>query len=256
MSDHETKEQVISKIRKLLRLAKSSNIHEAELAAEMASKLMEKWRVSAAAVTEIDDIRTGRDGVAAFEFVVPNCKMKLKWVETLGMACAMLFDGTILVNGRLHGTSWAWVGFRTEVPLMEELFLRLWENYPGIAEHDLVEAKQARRDTLIAQGVDAVVAKLSNFTPAETMKFKHGHGQGFALALWRRCDALAKARKVALQSVNTSTALVLVRDNALTEWKAKNHIRTVKRSQTQGDAGGFNSGYQRGNAIALGGALK
>ncbi len=130
MSEHESKAQVIAKIRKLLALAKSSNIHEAELAAEHASKLMEKWRVSAASVEEIDDIRTGRDGIESVHFVVPNCKMKLKWVETLGVACARLFDGTILVNGRLHGTSWNWVGFKSEIPLMQDLFNHLWSCYP------------------------------------------------------------------------------------------------------------------------------
>jgi hypothetical protein len=179
--------------------------------------------------------------------------MKLKWVETLGQACAALFDGTILVNGRLHGTSWAWVGFRSEVPLMEELFLRLWECYPGIVEHDLLEAKRNH-----AEQQQAMFGHLGltgfGFTPAQTMKFKHGHGQGFALSLYRRCDALARARKT--NATGTSTALVLVRDGAMTKFFQSRNIRTVKSKQTKGASEGFQAGYQRGNGIALGGALK
>lgn len=260
MSDnHETKAEVINKIRKLLRLSKSSNIHEAERAAEMASKLMEKWRVSAASVQEeLNDIRTGNEKIVSVGFIVPNCKMKLKWVESLGFACALLFDGTVIVNGHLHGTSWKWVGFEKEIPMMQDLFMHLWDCYPSIAETDLKIAKETHRQRKIVeydmQDDIGMSTSMFNFTPAETMKFKHGHGQGFTLALVRRCDALALARKRAVEA--TSTALVLVRDGALTKWKEDNGIRVVKQKQTQGDSRGFNAGFQRGNSIALGGALK
>ena len=42
------KQAIVEKVQKLLRLAKSSNKHEAELAAQRASEPMEKYQIDAA----------------------------------------------------------------------------------------------------------------------------------------------------------------------------------------------------------------
>jgi hypothetical protein len=50
----DTPKEIIEKLRKLLRLGESSNIHEAELAMQRAQELATKWKISLAELSEAD----------------------------------------------------------------------------------------------------------------------------------------------------------------------------------------------------------
>lgn len=240
-----TKEQIVAKIVKLLRLSKSSNQHEAELAAQRASEMMAKYQIDATDV-ETKNVQNGTDGVISSTYTVADQKMKLHWLETLAVAAAVLYDGTVLIGRGLHGTTFKFVGFRSEIPLMQAIFEHLYEAWKGFVENDLSRAKEAHDD--FTRGP---------WQPKHTMKFKHGHGQGYAESLASRCALLARDRKAKVQaSGNGCTSLVLVRDGAINLWKQQNGVKAARVQQTAGSASGYNAGHAAGRAVALGGALR
>lgn len=257
METNESKSAIIEKIQKLLRLATSSNQHEAELAAQRASDLMKKYRISSA-VLEATQINQGIDKVMEVHYRVPDLKMKYQWVVYLGWAAAKLFDGTIFTSRTLHGTAFTFVGFESEIPLMKSMFEHLLRSWEGFIERDLAEAKTVwnRRynDTIPWQ-------------PKHTMEFKLGHGQGYAYALLERCEKIAFTRNAEVAaSGNTCTALVVVRSDAVTKYTdavAKRSEEFCKRtgakkyrmSQSHGSTDGKVYGANAGNSVALGGSI-
>ena len=243
----ETKSEVILKIRKLLALSKSSNRHEAELAAQRASELMAKYQIEASAM-EVSEVQSGHDAITREDFTVPGLKMKYQWVVILGYGVAKLFDGTILTSRRLWGTSFVFIGFKSEIPLMKELFLHLYRSWEGFVEADLDRAKADRLDSIYGA---------MGWEPRDTMKFKHGHGQGYADAIFYRCVELAKERAAHLQaSGNSCTALVVVRTGALSTYLKAQHIGKGRAlRETAGSNDGRAAGHRAGSRVALGGAI-
>lgn len=256
-TNNESKSEMIEKIKKLLALSKSNNQHEAELAAKRASELMEKYQISSA-VVEASSIKSGKERVADVHFDVPDLRMKYQWVVILGQAAAKLFDGTILVNNRLHGTGFIFVGFESEIPLMREMFLHLYRSWQGFVDVDLDLAKsrhQLNRERMSVIYSDSI-DNYASWAPKDTMKFKHGHGQGYAEAIFLRCCKLAEERKAKMQAASQScTALVLVRDAEVKKFLDDRGCGTKKLKQTRGDASGYHAGARAGQSVALGGAL-
>lgn len=258
MSTEYNKSDVIEKVKKLLALSKSSNQHEAELAAQRASDLMKKYQIDAA-VVEATSIKSGKERVADVHFEVPDLRMKYQWVVTLGIAAAKLFDGTILVNGRLHGTGFVFVGFESEIPMMKEAFLHFYNAWKGFVDADLAAAKekhlarmQERKDSPSPFWLPVLP-----WAPKDTMKFKHGHGQGYADALYRRCRDVADQRNAQVQAAsNDCHALVLVRSGAITAHLAARGVKNVRLKQTAGARSGYQAGAAAGSRVALGGTLK
>ncbi len=249
----EEKLAIVEKVQKLLRLAKSTNEHEAKLAAQRASELMERYQIDAAD-TELADVQSGADTVVREHYMVQGQKMKLIWIETLAVACAKLFDGMILVDRRLHGTAFTFVGFKSDIPMMKSLFEHLYGAWSGICEADLMKEKAAWRQCNLDIYGDE---KARNWAPADTMKFKAGHGLGYATALRNRCYDLANERKAKVSAAsNTCHALVLVREDAIVRWKEQNGICSIKRQASRGSNSGQAAGYKAGMNVALGGALK
>jgi hypothetical protein len=180
---------------------------------------------------------------------------------TLGIAAAKLFDGTILVNNRLHGTGFVFVGFASEIPLMQSLFLHLYNSWKGFVEKDLEAAKAQFAERELTRADDFSFAR-GNFgprtwAPKDTMKFKHGHGQGYAEAIYLRCVTLAKERETKLNAENNDCrALVIVRGTEIKKFLDDRGTKTVKLNQTRGSNAGYSAGARAGQSVALGGALK
>lgn len=240
----EEKKAIVAKIEKLLRLSKSSNQHEAELALSRANELMQKHQIDAAEV-ETADIRSGADAVTEEVYTVKDQKMKLMWIETLANACASLFDGLILVNKQLHGTHFRFVGFKSDIPMMKALFEHLYGAWFGIVELDLAAAK-ARNDRI----------GTTVWQPKHTMKFKAGHGLGYAQALGARCLKLADERKAKVSAAsNTCLGLVLVRGEALSKWEEAHGVKRIKRKASIGSSDGRLAGFNSGMTVPMGGAL-
>jgi len=238
-----TREETLAKIKKLLALATSPNEHEAKLAAQRASELMEKYQIEEAEVLLKE---TKNDPIVEELYTVPDQKMKLNWIMSLGHGCAILFDGTVLVNKGLWGTRFTFVGHKSDIEPMKMLFEHLYRSWFSIVEADLQEAKDEN--------------ELSDYprtwTPSLTMKFKAGHGLAFAAAICSRCADLAIQRKRNVEaSSNTGTALIRVKDFALQEWKERRGIRMAKVNHSAGNYLGRQAGHRAGSNIPLGGAI-
>jgi hypothetical protein len=228
---------LIEKIRKLLVLSKSTNENEAKLAAQKASELMQKHQIDMADVL-VKEVKSEK--IVRENYEVEGLRMKYVWVETLGNAVAKLFDGFVLTTGQLHGTRFIFVGYPKDIEAMKMLFEHLYSSWLSIVEADLKEAKSLH---------------IGDWKPRDTMKFKLGHGQGYAHRIMQRCIELVRARKAAVSSSgSTGTALVVVKDQAIVEWKQQNGIKTVSRSQSTGSATGAAYGMRAGSNAALGGA--
>ena len=229
--------KIIDRIRKLLALSSSNNQHEAELAAQRASEMLEQHQLSMSDV-EVRDIERSR--VIKEEYVVGGQKMKLLWITQLARAAARLFDGEVLSYRKLHGTSFAFIGFPDDVAMMKPMFEHLYNAWFGIVEADLRAAKMEHG---------------GRWEPCDTMLFKAGHGKAYANALQCRCHDLAAERKRRVSGTAPGTALVLVKDVAIKNFGVADGWVHVKTHQSTGSESGRRYGRAAGESVALGGAL-
>ena len=232
-----TRETILSKIEKLLRLSKSDNQHEAELALARANELMTKHGI---AQTELSVEDVIGDGIQEEEYVVEGQRMKLHWITQLAFGCAKFYDGTILVNRKLHGTSFTWVGLADDILLMKATFEHLYNSWFSIVKADLATAK--RNSPFV-------------FAPKDTMKFKQGHALAYAHTLFDRMEVLKADRDKEIKQQSQSTALVVVKEQALADWKSSRGIRSSRQKISRGSAIGATYGHRSGSRVPLGGAL-
>lgn len=231
------REKIADKIRKLLALSKSDNQHEAELAAQRANELMTKHQIEMSEV-DIEDMR--KSGIVHEGFKVEGQKMKLLWVEQLAFGIALMFDSTVLINNKLHGTSFTFVGHREDIDASKALFQHLYDSWFSIVKADL---KLAKSDSL------------HRYTPADTMKFKAGHGLGYSNSIFYRCAELKRAREEQVTKTATGTELVVMKSQALAEHGRKKGWSTSKKAISSGSSMGRSMGTAAGNAVPLGGAI-
>jgi len=210
-----TDQKIIDRVRKLRALGESTNQHEAELAIARANELMEKHQLS---MTDVEVRDIDKSQIIKEDYVVDGQKMKLHWVENLAFGVAKLFDGTILVNKRLHGTSFTFVGFPDDVALMKVLFQNLYDSWGQMIMDDLNHAKS---DTL------------GCWSPSDTMKFKQGHGISYAKTIFSRCKEAARLRNDTVSGTSgTGMALVLAKDVALKDFGSQDGWTKGKARKT------------------------
>lgn len=235
------RQKLIERIQKLLALSKSENQHEAELATQRASELMEKYQIdmAEAALSEAQSEQVEHE-----YYDVPGLKMKYVWVVRLAWAAAKLYDAEVLMPRTLHKTTIHWIGYKSDIEMAKTTFEHLYRSWITFVERDLLAEKRR-------------FAEFSgSWKPRDTMKFKQGHGQGYAISLLSRAEQLAKERKNHVKaSGSTGTALVVVKDTAVMD---EVNRRKGKRNgkETTGSGAGYHAGRQAGNTVALGGNLQ
>ena len=236
---NQSQEKIAEKIAKLLRLAESPNQHEAELAAQRASELMEKYQIAMADVL-VDELQA--DGIVEERVHVDGHKRR--WIYTLAHASAKLFDGSILCLSGRRGTTIIFVGTASDISAMKEVFNHLHKSWVGIMETDLIRSKAESEE------------RGWRFTSRDTIRFKQGHGVAYSRALYSRAVDLARLRNAEVAAASsTGTSLVVLKDQALTEHMAKYGEGKPNRS-SWGSALGQECGDRAGNSIALGGAIE
>lgn len=235
----EDKDKIIERIKKLLRLSESPNENEAKAALDKANALMEEYQLS----ISVQDAKESLDEKHEWHFYeVQGLRMKYHYVVTLGWAAALLFDGGIVNNRRLHGTRFWFVSKPSDLPAMKAMFEYLWESWQSIVEKDLRVAKKDIWDN-----------HRGTFSPKDTMKFKQGHGVAFANMVWRRCKELAEERKIKVKATPVGNDLVVYNEASLEEaMKETVKYRTKVRT---GNMAGYMSGTEAGKSIPLGGAI-
>lgn len=235
------RQKLVERVQKLLALSQSPNQHEAELAAQRASELMEKYQIDMdeAALTDAKKIDVDTE-----YYEVEGLRMKYAWVTRLTWASARLFDCELMDMGGLHGVRVVFVGYPDDIAMAKSMFEYLYSSWNIFVWRDLAKAK-------------AEVKVLGrSFTPRDTMKYKLGHGQGYASALFNRVDVLVRARREKVQASGaTGTALVIVKDTGVKDKLMELGARDVKRREQRGYGTGRNDGSAAGNTVVLGGNL-
>ncbi len=209
---------IVERIRKLLALTESDNQHEAELAAQRASELLEKHQLS---MTDIDvvDVRAG--GIIQENMTVG--KMKLLWVIDLARGCAVLFDAECLGSNSLARTRMTWVGTKDDVEMAKALFEYLYTSWFTIMNIDLTQAK---------------LESLCRFEPRDTMKFKAGHGLSYAWMIQNRCHDMARARQKSVRRTTTGTELMVMKGDMIKDkFKEIGVVYGTAKKQSYGSSG-------------------
>jgi hypothetical protein len=228
------RETIIERVRKLLALSTSDNQYEAELALKKASELMEQHQLNH---VEVEIKETQLHGVTEEDYTVDGLRMKYMWVVRLGWAAAKLFDCEVADIGQLHGTRFRFIGGKSDIEMAKITFEHLYRSWQNFVERDLGEAK-----------------KMYRFQPRDTMKFKQGHGQGYASALFNRATKLVADRKAHVQATVPGRQLVVLKDQLVRQHiQGKYGLR--KSYETRGSSTGYGAGRARGNSVALGGEI-
>lgn len=228
-------EKILDKLRKLKALAdRSDNQHEAELAL---TRLNEIARQHGLSMTDVEFSEFG--DVREELYVVEGQKMKLKWIELLALGCAEMFDGMLIINGRLHGTSFSFVGFEEDIGAMKYLFEYLYRSWYSIVEVDLDKAKRDFYRT---------------FEPRDTMNFKAGHGLAYSIVIRKRVKELVDSRKIDISKFSSNGNALVIYKGAQVDDYLKDHKRVITKA-SGGSKIGQHYGNKAGESIPLGGGV-
>ena len=232
--------KIIERIEKLLRLSKSDNQHEAELAAQRASELMTKHQISMSSL-DVEEMKNETIGQNLYE----GETIKRQWVPILADACAKLFDGMVVQRGV---SKIFFVGFDEDNKAAQELFRHLYGAWDGIVNRDSKIEKLKRSDT----GLFSV-----DFSqPLNGASYPNSHGLGYANGIRSRGLELVKERKKEVQAASVAgTDLIIVKGAALRSYEAGQNWRSSRTSTNNRDRAGYSAGSTAGQSAALGGAI-
>lgn len=202
------RQKLLDRVAKLLALSRSDNQNEAELALAKANEMMQEHQI---ATSEIESDVERDEEYVQFPFAVAGTKVI--WLVILAQACAMLYDGDVINVPYVKGkTTFVFISTPSNVELMKATFVYLHKVQQTTVISDLEKYRESWRDRVGA-----------NLTPGETMKFKHGHGVGFAYAIHDKVLDLIASRKNKLkQHSSSSNALVLVQEQKLSDFMGAN----------------------------------
>ena len=114
-------QSVIEKVNKLLSLSKSSNANEAAVAAAMANKLIDQYRLSESDLSQDqDDPLVQDDGFLYETGRIVRWKSTLAYVLSKHYGCA-LFNSLILVNGR-KASRYKLIGRKSDIEITKYMF--------------------------------------------------------------------------------------------------------------------------------------
>lgn len=225
-------EKILDKIRKLLALSKSSNVHEAQLAMDKVNELLVTYQIEMSEVL-LKEAETSKASRGDDKEVSETYR---SFVGEIAQAAAYIFETSIV---RTHAQAGIYfVGLKEDVKASEILFDYLFESWKSIVSHD---AKEWKIDTY------------GNWecSQYEMKKYKIGHGQGFARVVMNRAYELAQQRKA---KVSNSTALVVVKNALIKDW-LKEHTVPGRGGNYKHQRSGYGTGLKRGKEIPLSGAL-
>lgn len=226
-------DNIKSKIEKLLRLAESSNPHEAQLASQQAEKLMIKWGIEEAELQhrqhkseEIVEVRRTYTGQFA-----------ISWVSFAHAVCNGLGGLQNLQSGGGNNRTFYTIGHKSDVDRAEMLLNSLE-----------LQAMHAEADWW------STYVRKYGMTSSEKYKTRRAFYISFAMEVKAR---LKDMRTAATQEAGTGTALVLVdRGKRVEAWVHQNRSVSARRGRGMDHSGaGFGAyaaGREAGRNASLG----
>lgn len=224
------REKLLERIRKLLALSKSSNIHEAELAMAKVNELLTEHQIAMSDVL-IKEVSTMKAVKGNHHRVSETYR---SFIATIAIAAGTLFDTRVLTQGQ---SGIRFVGLPEDITASEIMFDYLFDSWKSIVAHDTRKYKEQFPSYALGQ--------------YDIKKYKIGHGQGFSHTVNSRAAQLAYERKKSV-AASTGNQLVVLK-HQLIEDVIKDIPEANNRYKIQGI--GFREGVERGKAIPLSGAL-
>lgn len=218
------KELLADKIRKLLALSKSPNKNEAEAALAKVNELLAKYQI---AMCDVLVEEAKQDGVHKGK-VVSVSETYRSFVCTIAAAAGKMFDVKDIGTG--EQSTFYYIGQPEDIKHAEILFHHLFETWKSIVSRDTA----AWKNTFYREPAQYAVKK-----------YKIGHGQGFADAIWVRVCELVRQRQEELKKTATGTQLVVLKDQLIRTWVAENTVSSrAHKPQFSGYAEGRAAGYK------------
>lgn len=211
-------EKIVDKIRKLLALSKSSNPHEAAVALQKATALMEEH--------QIKNIELAKEAGVTHSEVESVTGQHYIWAKTLAFACAKLFDCTTINYIGMKG--FRFIGEEQNILCANQLFWHLFKAWKGMCNTDY------KRDQ-----------------PSDRKLYRKSHGLGFASVIFDRVEELTEKRHENIVK-STGTDLVVVSDAKLNNYMEENFkLKKASSRSLTTSSSGLSQGMAAGKRVNL-----
>ncbi len=206
------------KIKKLLALSQSSNLHEAEQALKKATQLMEEYQLTHQdLISDPDVTHTDKEELTQQHFI---------WARTLAYATALLFDCTTI--NYTASKTFIFVGEKHNIQSAQLMFWHLFKAWKTICNMNYKEDK-----------------------PADRKLYRRSHGLGFSSAIYKKVTELTEKRHSNILK-STGRDLVVVHDQKVEEYINKKFKLTTSRSRSITiSSNATTRGRQAGDKISL-----
>lgn len=224
-----TKEQVVSKVRKLFELSNSSNENEAALAAAKARELLSRYNMSMADLPT-EDMKTA---VSVTEASVSTGRAVRNWVKGLLIHVAYGFDCEHIIRRR-HGTNpiLTFIGTTADAEIAVYTFRFLFRELNSLVDRSLPKLKLENRfwstPSLRYAYLDGAVKRIGERFRRQADKIRTAEHHG--------CKELMLAKEQMVRSYMAETFP---------------HIKTERAKRRVISAGAFEQGYRDAASIAL-----
>lgn len=209
---------MINKIRKLLALSRSSNPHEAAVALQKATALMEEHQIKNIDLIPQQDVtHSDLEEITRQHYI---------WARLLAKSCAQLFDCTTLNYPDMR--AFRFIGSEENILCANQLFWHLFKAWKGMCANDY-----------------------KNDQPSDRKLYRKSHGIGFAHIIWERVVELTDKRHKNIVN-STGTDLVVVTNAKVKDYMETNFkVRTAKSRALTASSSGYSQGAAAGKKINL-----
>ena len=230
--------EAIGKAAKLLRLAESSNPHEAALAAQRAQELFERYEIDRAALVMDGTSLESEEEIEDFTHRAPLDSVSTipRWKAHLASAVSRSNGCRIYMH---HGIGIGLVGRPSDADKVRYLYAYLSREVERLVSRDGNGCGRTWRNNYRLGVVDTVAAKLKEANEATASAIR----------------VEAAANPMVLARMEMAIAIVEARGQHVDVWMERNlRLRTRSEAGARSDYSGRAAGRQAGRAISISGA--
>jgi len=200
--DKQQREKVMDKVRKLLALATSPNVEEADTAMKMVGEILAKYDME---MSEVEAKTTDTDDVVdqlLLDSYFDTDVMK-RWESELVLVISRTFDCNVLRTGRSGKKQWIFIGFKYDLNTTQ-YFLCYIRRAIGIGSMSF--KKKIDQDTYSMGFVNAIKPRLEILTKAKAKVVEENSCTAMVLAKKQAVDMKLKELYPRLQKGHSSSS--------------------------------------------------
>lgn len=237
-----TRDDITAKIKKLLKLAESSNVNEAAAAAAKAQELMDRFEIEAAVLAETTPDTAPAEPVETFGDFDSGGRVESWRSALLHALCMANACKAYRYRARaIRQTSLKVIGRRTDVQTVRYMYQAMVSLVEGLAD-----AQRGRGRGFIASfkmgAAHAICARIKE-SKEETRR-----------AVYQEA---AQAGTQALMRVDNAMSVLKERQDAIQRYMASTNLRLKNGAASRvGNSSGYSQGYAAGKAANIGGSAR